>query len=292
MTNSPPLQAPRRASLAALLRSRLGGHGAWLALFAVIFGPTLLWLVQRWTISVWHHAHGVFIPFALAFMIRDVLRQDASKDQEASPWGFLIIAPALALTAIDSVIKTRLLSAFALVLCLPGLSLLLLGARRTKALAFPWIIAFFMLPIPAAFIETLHLVLRQISATGSEQVLSSLGISVLRDYTTLRLGHAELMIAEACSGFSTLYFSVTVALYLAHLSGSWRRRTALVLAAVPCAIAANIVRCALLALWVDYWGYEVIETWLHPGSGVLSFALAILALIAIAGPRPEPRFAQ
>ena len=29
---------------------------------AVLYAPTLVWLWERWTLSVWHHAHGLLIP--------------------------------------------------------------------------------------------------------------------------------------------------------------------------------------------------------------------------------------
>jgi hypothetical protein len=28
----------------------------------VLYAPTLVWLWERWTLSVWHHAHGLLIP--------------------------------------------------------------------------------------------------------------------------------------------------------------------------------------------------------------------------------------
>ena len=46
-------------------------------------------------------------------------------------------------------IRSELMSAVGLVLILPGLSLLLLGARRTRLSALPLLIAAMMLPIPA-----------------------------------------------------------------------------------------------------------------------------------------------
>jgi len=252
-------------------------------LLGVIFGPTLLWLWQRWTLSIWHNGHGLLVPFVVAFLVRDALRRDRAANEEASPWGFLFFVPGLLLVAIDSAIKTQLLSAFGLVLCLPGLSLLLLGARRTRALTFAWTLALFMLPIPAAFIAGTQLVLRKISAAGTGHVIELLGMPVLREQMTLHLPTSSLFIADACSGFSTLYAAVTMSLLLTYLSASPVRRAILLLAAVPCAIACNILRCTLLALLIENQGVEVMNTWLHPFSGLLSFGIAMGILVAVAG---------
>jgi len=258
-------------------------HWSWFSLLCVIFAPTLLWLWQRWTLSIWHNGHGLLVPFVVAFLVRDVLRRDMVQGEEASGWGFVFFIPALLLVVVDSPIKTQLLSAFALVLCLPGLSLLLLGARRTRALVFPWTLALFMLPIPAAFINSTQTALRRISAAGSEQILTLIGVPVLREETTLYLPNGSILIADACSGFSTLYAAATLSLLLAYMTPSLTRRAVLLLAAFPCALSCNIVRCSLLALAVNRGRGDLLDTSFHPLSGLLSFSAALALLFVLAG---------
>jgi exosortase len=258
-------------------------HAAWLLLFAVIFAPTVYWLWQRWTMSVWHNTHGALIPFVVAYLVRDSLRRDESREESSSAWGFLFLVTGLLLVVVDSAIRTQLLAAFGLVLCLPGLSLLLLGARRTRQLAFPLTLAFFMLPIPAAFVQRVMLLLREISAVGAAELLSLVGVPVLREHTMLHLSGSSLMVADACSGFSTLYSAVTMALLLAYLTPSRIRRVVILAAAAPAAIIANVLRCAALSLMVQGWGTEFLETWLHPFTGLASFGLALAVLMMLAG---------
>ena len=107
-------------------------HAVWILLAILVFAPTIYWLWQRWTMSVWHNMHGMFIPFVVAYFIREVLRSDQIVDAEQSAWGFLFLIPGLGMIVLDSAIRTQLLSAFGMVVCLPGLSLLLLGSRRTQ----------------------------------------------------------------------------------------------------------------------------------------------------------------
>ncbi len=162
-------------------------HAVWILLAILVFAPTIYWLCQRWTMSVWHNIHGMFIPFVVAYFIYRVLHSDQIADAEQSAWGFLFLIPGLGMIVLDSAIHTQLLAAFGMVVCLPGLSLLLLGRRRTQALAFAWVLAFFMLPIPAAFIESFTLLLRRISAAGAEPVIALFGGPVARVDTTLFL---------------------------------------------------------------------------------------------------------
>jgi len=269
-------------------RQRLGfrrewaAHTVWILLAILVFAPTIYWLWQRWTMSVWHNVHGIFIPFIVAYLIREELRSDPKVEAEQSAWGFLFLTPGLGMIVLDSAIRTQLLSAFGMLVCLPGLSLLLLGRRRTQALAFVWVLSFFMLPIPAALIERFMLLLRRITATGVEQVMALFGVLIARVDTTLFLPKATLSIVDACSGFSALYASVTLALVLAYMNPSWPRRVVTLGAAFPIAMVCNILRCALLALIVQRWGGGILSTVWHPVSGLLTFATAA-ALLAFLG---------
>src|SRR5208283_4735204 len=262
-------------------RREWAAHTVWILLAILVFAPTIYWLWQRWTMSVWNNVHGLFIPFIVAYFIREVLRSDQIVDAEQSAWGFLFLIPGLGMIVLDSDIRTQLLSAFGMVVCLPGLSLLLLGSRRTKALTFAWVLAFLMLPIPAAFIERFILLLRRISAAGAEPVIA-LFVPVAREDTTLFLPQHNLFVTDACSGFSALYASVTLALVFASISPSWPRRVVTLGAAFPIAMACNILRCALLALIVQRWGSGILDTVLHPASAVLTFttAAALLAFLS------------
>jgi exosortase len=275
MTASPT--AERDASRPSLLR------WAWLPLFVAAFAPTLLWLWGRWTLSIWYNGHGIFMPFILAYLTWDLLRQERDTSPRTSALGFAFLVPGLAMLALDAAIHTQLMAAAGFVVCLPGLYLLLLGSGRTQRLLFPLLIAPLMLPIPAGFVSGLHMLLRTVTSIGIEQLLPWLSISVAREGTLLLLPTSSVRVADACSGFSTLYASVTTALILSHLVSSRRRRLALVLSCIPIAIATNIVRVLILTLLVHYGQADLLETSLHEGSGIVSFLFAVMLLFWIGG---------
>lgn len=256
----------------------------WLAPFTLAFAPTLAWLWERWTDSVFRNGHGIFMPFVLAYLVREYLKQDTDPEPRASAWGFAFLVPALALLALDAAIKAEVLSAIALVLALPGLSLLLLGAKRTRGLIFPLAIAAFMVPIPAGAIDRVVVVLRTITAIGTTWVVPFTGMPIGRMATTLTVPGLTVKVADNCSGYSTLYAAVLTGLILAQLTRSHARRAALLLGAVPLALACNVVRVTALVLLAKYYGADILDTSVHPGSGVVLFGVVILALFAIAGP--------
>jgi exosortase len=108
-------------------------------------------------------------------------------------------------------------------------------------------------------------------------------VPVLREGTLLHLPRSAVHVADACSGFNILYGGVVTALILAHLIRSPGRRALLLLAVVPLALLTNAVRVVVLTLIVHYRGTDLLHTSLHPITGVAAFAVALVALFAIAG---------
>jgi exosortase len=250
---------------------------------AVLFAPTVAWLFDRWTLSVWQHAHGLLIPPVAAYFAYHELKPLAARPRTASAWGFVFLVAALALHALDAGMHTQLLSAAALFLALPGLSLLLLGMERTRAIAFPLVFLFFALPIPLAFTEQIHWQLRQLVTAVTSTALPWWGVPVFAEGTSLHLPNGAVEIADACSGFSTLYASVAVAVLTAYSARTWPRRLLVLGSAVPIAIAANLVRVVFLVLMVNWRGAEILDTFIHPLSGMATFAMALPVIFWLGG---------
>jgi exosortase len=256
----------------------------------VLFAPTVRWLFERWTMSVWQDAHGALIPPVAAYFAYPELKRLAGLPRSSSPWGFAFLVPALLLHALDAGMHTELLSAAALILALPGLSLLLLGAERTRAIAFPLAFLMFSLPIPLAFTEQIHWQLRQFVVAATAAVIPWLGIPVFVEGTTLHMATGSLEIADACSGFSTLYAAAAVACLTAYFTPSPRRRLLVLASAVPLALGANLLRVIALVVLAVWQGDWILDTFVHPLSGVLTFALALPVIFWLGGePTKEPQ---
>lgn len=282
------------AGVGSVPRRRTGVRPAMLllALIAVelvlLYAPTVSWLVDRWSMSVWHNAHGFLIPPVVAYFAWKELEPLRRLPPSASAWGFLLLVPALAALMLDTGIHSQILSAVSIIIALPGLALLFLGIPRTKAIAFPLAFSVFMLPIPLAITERLHLELREIATAGTAFLMPLLGVPVFAEGTTLHIGNGVLFVGDGCSGFSTLYAAVAVAALTAYGCDHWRGRILALVSAVPLAIGANIIRVVLLSMLVRFWGFDVLETWLHPASGVLTFAIALPIIFWLGTPTPEP----
>jgi exosortase len=254
---------------------------------AFLYAPTVRWLYERWTLSVWHNAHGLLLVPVVGYFAYRELKPLAAHPRASSPWGFAILIPALALTALDAGIHTELLAATALVLALPGLSLLLLGTTRTRRILFPLGLLLFSLPIPLGITETIHWQLRQLVVAATSAIVPLLGVPVYVEGTTLHMAKDSLEVADACSGFSTLYAAMAVACLTAYTASTTGRRMLVILAAAPIAIASNILRVVLLVLLVVWQGQDILHTSLHPLSGMLTFALSLPLIFWLGGNAPR-----
>lgn len=252
-----------------------------------LYGPTLSWLWQRWTMGVWHNGHSVLIAALVVYLCWTELKKLRDLPTSSSAWGFAIVIPALLLHMLDAGIHSELLSAFALYLALPGFSLLFLGMQRTKAILFPLLMLFLTLPIPLVFTESLHLALRHVATKGVAWILHTAGVPVFVSGTTLEFEHATLFVADACSGFSTLYATITVAIMTAYYCPQLLRKILVLLLAAPLAIAVNVVRILVLTILVKEFGLDVLKTSAHELSGLMTFAVA-LPLIFWLGQPPQP----
>jgi exosortase len=282
-TDLEPTVAGRTVVPASLGRwQRLG-----LALIAVelvvLFAPTVAWLYDRWTLSVWHNAHGLMIPFVVAYLAYNELKPLARRPAQSSAWGFAFLVPALILQSIDAGMHTQLLSAVAIWIAVPGLSLLLLGAERTRAIAFPLAFLAFALPIPLGLTEQIHLQLRHVVTAGTAAIVPWFGIPVFVEGTTLHMASGSLQVADACSGFSTLYAAAAVACLTAWSAQTTTRRVLVLVAAAPLAIAANLLRVTLLVLLVVWYGEDILHTFIHPASGMMTFGLALPVIFWLGG---------
>jgi len=264
----------------AAKRSRLGLWAVGL-LLVLTYVPTILWLVHRWSLGVWFHVHGfAVIPIALWIAWGAIRKMDGAP-HDPSRWGFLFLVPAVLLQVLDAALKFQLLSAVSLIIALPGLSLLLLGKARTRALWFPLLFLGFALPIPLVVASRIHMMLRQIAAVSTEHVLSWIGYDVTRERTMLQVGPETLQIADACSGFSTLMALTMAGLLLAYMARSRLWRAGLLVCLIfPVAAIANTARCVALCMLVVAFGQDILQTYAHELSGFLAFAMALGLLLA------------
>lgn len=275
--------AQRHAAEPPLFQTKTAGPLVWVLLAGslVTFLPTLVWLFWEYTDAIWRNAHGIFVPIVMAVLARSRLRRDECRAEESSPWGIPLLVGGGLLAAIDSGARSDYLSALGLVIALPGLSLLLLGARRTRAIAFPLALGLFLIPIPPRLPEPLFL--HTATAALVEPLLEALGTPTPRHQTAFLLPVGSFGISANCSGIATLYASVFLAVILAQ-SHSWPRRAALLLSTWPITVGVNAVRTTFLIALCNRYGLEVLNSPIHGLTGIGTLWAVLILVFALADP--------
>lgn len=266
----PTALGPTRATLA---RPSLAVAGL-LILTAILFAPTLAWLFEAFTESVWRNGHGLFVPLFMVLLARSALRRDADAAEESSAWGFAWLVPALALVVADAGVGSLYLSVLGLVIALPGLSLLLLGARRTRALALPLALGVFLVPLPTLLEDTVGL--RTLTAAIAKPILAAVDAPVVWHQTQARLPNHGFSVSENCSGFAALTASFAFAALLAATARSRVRGALLLLSVYPAVAFLNGARAAVLILLSMRFGEHIMTTTpLHGLSGIAVFIVVL-----------------
>lgn len=254
--------------------------GAWLGgLLVLAYAPVLIRLVRQW-INDPDMGHGVFVPLVAGYIAWSKRRELSAAPLRPDWWGLAVVAYAAMQLLVATLGAELFLARTAFVISVIGMILLLAGRQVTRLLAFPLLLLFFMVPLPALIFNQITLPLQLLASAIAETTLGWLGIPVFREGNILELASQRLSVVEACSGIRSLLSLSFLALVYAYLFDRkvWMRIALLVVAA-PIAIIANAGRVTLSGLLSEY-NPRLAEGFFHFAEGWVVF-LAALAMLAI-----------
>ena len=252
-----------------------------LAILLTCYGPVLSELVRDW-IDDPAYSHGFVVPLFSAYCIWQARRTIAALTPQVNASGMWLLLAGLGTLVLGTLAGEYFLSRASLVLVLAGLALFLLGRRVFAYLAFPIAYLLFMIPVPAVIYNSLAFPLQGLAARFSVWVLDRLSIPALLDGHIIRLSHMTLGVTEACSGLHSLVSLLALATAWSYLAVPRKGlRVLLVAAAVPIAIAANMLRVVLTSLLCEIFGPGAAEGFFHSFSGLLVFLVSLAALVSL-----------
>ncbi len=247
---------------------------------AVVYGPVLAKMAHDWW-AIADYSHGlVCAPLAmwLAWNRREELTQTPAAPQSAA---FLGILAAVVLLLLGTLGAELFLTRISFLLLVVSTVVFVDGWRHFRILLFPFALLLMSVPIPAIVMTRITLPLQFAASRMAEATLTGVGIPVLREGNVLVLANATLQVADACSGIRSLVALITMALVMARFGDSrWPARVAIVMAAIPVAIAVNGLRVATTALTTYWIGPVMLEGIVHEGLGWLMFLVALVLLAA------------
>jgi exosortase len=158
---------------------------------------------------------------------------------------------------------------------LAGLVLALRGTAGLRAAWFPLFFLAFVVPLPGSVLDAILVPLKQLVSIVAEEVMYLAGYPVARTGVVLTIGPYQLLIADACSGLSSMIALTGIGLVYVYVAGNpGRLHNAVLLAAVlPIAFIANLARVCLL-MWVTFTFGDAAGQRFHDQAGYLEIAFA------------------
>jgi exosortase len=253
----------------------------WVALLIVVcYYPVISHLVWQWANDD-DMGHGFFVPVIAGWIVWQKLEENQAVPA-APDWRGLILIFWGAFQLYIATLGAELFTErTALVITIIGAVWLLGGVRYLRILAFPLMLLFFMVPIPAVIYTSLTFPLQVFASKVAEHSLELLGVPVLRMGNVLNLPNTSLDVVEACSGIRSLLSLTFLSLVYGYFfEKSPRIRTLLFLSTIPIAIAANAGRITITGL-LSLIDPALAEGIVHEAEGWVIFMLALLIMVGV-----------
>jgi exosortase len=252
--------------------------GWFLALLVVCYAPILYALGRQWATDE-DMGHGFFVP-AVAAYIAWQKREELKAAPLKSNWLGLILVVWAAMQSIVGTLGAELfVSRTSFVFAVIGCVLWLGGAAAIRILAFPLILLFFMIPIPAIIYNQITFPLQLFASQCAEFVFTLLGVPVIRDGNVIEIPSQRLSVVEACSGIrSLLSLSFLSLVYGFFFDGRRWMRWVLLASTVPIAITANAGRVTITGILSEV-DRDYAQGVYHSLSGWVVFMAAMVIMI-------------
>lgn len=252
-------------------------------LVVAIFTPSLISMAGRWQAADSYYSHGYLVPLISAYLVwrrRSKLR--SLLPPQPCKVGLVLLSGGLFLHLVSSFLKINFGTYVSFPIVLTGLVLYLLGKRIARELLFPIAFLIFMIPLPSVIIIHISFKMKMLAAHIASGVVNMMGISTLRDGSTIYLPNGSLVIGDPCSGLRSLISLLALgAVFTQFMSGSIGKKNILFFSAVPIALGSNVLRIISLLLVTHVYGEDAALGFFHDLSGISVFAFAFIGLAIV-----------
>jgi exosortase len=249
------------------------------ALLVILYYHILFSLAAQWWEDP-NYSHGFIVPLFCGWIVWKERKRILGEPVFPSWFGLLVVLGGLGTLVLGVLGAELFLSRTSFLIVIAGLIIQFQGWRRFRAMLFPWAVLFLMIPLPVIVFNQIALPLQFLASRLASEMLSVLGVPVLREGNVINLPSLSLDVVEACSGLRSLVSLVTLAVFYGYLfEPRTSRRVFLVLSSIPIAVAANGFRIMGAGLLGEYWSPDKAEGFFHLFSGWLVFVLSLGLLV-------------
>lgn len=250
-------------------------------LSTMIIATVITMAQQHWTTE-----EGVHGPIILATGLWLIWRERAWLAAEARPAGGWLWTVPLALLGIawvfSRIFGVNSVETASLYLMMLLLGVVYLGPAAMRRLWFPVLYLAFLIILPGSLIIDITQPLKIWISRSAVEILHLAGYPVAHTGAIIQVGQFQLLVATACAGLMSIFSLTAIGLLYVHLNwnSNLRRAAILLLAIVPLAVFANLVRVILLVLLTYHAGSSVAQGFMHDAAGLITFAVALGGMFA------------
>lgn len=250
-----------------------------LACWLIAYAPVYPELLDTWLHNP-NNSHGLLVPLIALLMIYKKKDKLLDTPLTSNKIGGLILAASMAIYVVSYLGAIAVVTRLMMITSLIGLILYVLGDKVFRLIRFPLLFSFFMVPVPDSVYSLIAFPLQLFATKVSTGVIQAMGIPAYREGNMVYFLHAQLEVAEACSGLRSMMAFLTLSVLFAHVmtNRSRLRKAILVLSMIPLSIGVNIVRVTGTGILAHIYGEKVAMGFLHEFSGLFVFALGFLLL--------------
>lgn len=257
--------------------------GAAAAVLGGLFWPTFTWMAERFTVTNSDYSHGVLIPFVSAVLVWRKRQQLWALPRVPAWYGLPLFVAGVVVHLAALHWKVHFVTGFALLLVLTGAVAHVWGRTVLQACWFPLAFLVFMVPLPSVWLISLSFYLKLIAASVATAVVQWLGVPATHAGSIIQLPASTVVVDDTCSGIRSLISLLAVGALGAHVAVVRRgwAKPLFVLAAIPVAWFANLVRIVGTVLGTFVYGPWFAEGWFHTASGMVVFGIGVGSLWAL-----------
>ncbi len=258
----------------------------WATIIAVttfLYYDILLKLIHDWWTDP-NFSHGFLVPMFSIYVVWTNREKLATIKVKPTFVGAFVILAGLSALVVGVLGSELFVSRTSLLILIAGYVLFFFGWAYFRAVLFPWLFLFLMIPIPAILFNQITFPLQILASQLASAILPIFGVPVLREGNVIQLPAMPLEVAEACSGIRSLMSLGTLAIVYGYFleTKNWPRIW-LALASIPIAVAANALRIVGTGLAVQFWDPERALGFFHEFSGWVIFVVSLALLFAVHG---------
>ena len=276
----PPLHgSPARFSLVESLRRH---PFLWIGLIAFVV-PTMLRVAQ----ATWSSEQGAHGPIVLATGLWLIARQKDAVARAIRPGNgalmWLMLVPLLLLFTLARITSIIEIEGAAMYAAVVVVAYGLMGGAALRIIWFPLVYLLFIFPPPDTVFAMITQPLKIAVSRWVVDILHAVGYPIAGSGVSIQIGNYELLVAAACAGVYSLISLSAIGLFYTYVrhNSNWRYMVLLMLAIIPVAILANVIRAMALVLVTYHFGEAAGQGFFHEFAGLFMFTVALLGIFLI-----------